>query len=281
MKIQKEEVKFEAGRSFKLFTPSFRGYFMWHYHAEIELVYVEAINGIRHVGKHISDFMDSDLVLIGSNVPHLNFDYAIKTEYEQTVVQFRDDFPDVLIKSIPEFEKITHMLERSYLGLAFHGNTKAEVAKRLKSIDNADSFKSLLGIIEILQMLANSEEVEILNKENTRVKWFLNDKVRMGTIYNYVSTYYHKKPDVNEIAELVHLNPSSFCRYFRRQTDMTFTDFVNHYRINLAKTLLLQEETIAEVCYRVGYESISYFNKTFKKLIGETPSSFKKKYLSK
>ena len=130
-------------------------------------------------------------------------------------------------------------------------------------------------------MLANSEEVEVLNKENTRVTWFLNDKVRMGTIYDYVSTNYHKKPDVNEIAELVHLNPSSFCRYFRRQTDMTFTDFVNHYRINLAKTLLLQEETIAEVCYRVGYESISYFNKTFKKLIGETPSSFKKKYLSK
>ena len=65
MKIQKEVVLPDPGQSFKLFKPSLKNFFFWHYHPEYELVYVEATTGIRHVGQHISSFMDSDLVLIG------------------------------------------------------------------------------------------------------------------------------------------------------------------------------------------------------------------------
>lgn len=60
---------------------------------------------------------------------------------------------------------------------------------------------------------------------------------------------------------------------------MTFTDFVNQYRLTVAKTLLLQNKTISEACYEVGFESLSYFNKLFKKISGENPSEFKKRYL--
>jgi len=59
---------------------------------------------------------------------------------------------------------------------------------------------------------------------------------------------------------------------------MTFTDFVNQYRITQAKTLLLQDKTISETCYEVGFESLSYFNKLFKRITGENPSVFKKRY---
>ena len=60
--------------------PSLRNHFYWHYHPEIELVYVEAATGIRHVGQHISSYMESDLIFIGPNIPHLNFDYGLRTE---------------------------------------------------------------------------------------------------------------------------------------------------------------------------------------------------------
>ena len=69
-----------------------KDYFFWHYHPEIELVYVEASKGICHVGKNISDFKESALLLIGSNVPHFNFDYNIQTECKQMVLQLREDF---------------------------------------------------------------------------------------------------------------------------------------------------------------------------------------------
>ncbi|HLZ88249.1 MAG TPA: hypothetical protein VKQ52_13435, partial [Puia sp.] len=81
MKIQREVVLPGKGQSFRLFSPSLRDHFYWHYHPEYELVYVEATAGIRHVGLHVSSYVESDLVLIGPNIPHLNFDYGLRTEY--------------------------------------------------------------------------------------------------------------------------------------------------------------------------------------------------------
>ncbi|WP_267405170.1 MULTISPECIES: AraC family transcriptional regulator [unclassified Chryseobacterium] len=281
MKIQKEIIEFEESKSFKLFSPSLKNCFFWHYHPEIELVYVEACNGIRHVGKNISDFEGSDLLLIGSNIPHLNFDYKIQTECKQLVLQMREDFLQNIIIPVPEFDAIKKLLDRSYLGLSFSGETKRIVVEKLHLMKDKNSFESLIGLIDILHILAHSTEVKELNNEDTRIKWFLNDKIRMGTIYDYIHENYDKNPNVNIIAENVNLSTPAFCRYFKKQTNMTFTDFVNNYRINQAKLLLLQNEGITEVCFQVGFESLSYFNKLFKKLMNETPSEFKKKHLSK
>jgi AraC-like DNA-binding protein len=281
MKIQKEIIDFEVGKSFKIFEPSMKHCFFWHYHPEIELVYVEALNGIRHVGKDISGFMESDLLLVGSNVPHLNFDYGIKTEYKQIVLQLKENFLDEMILPVPEFDDIKKLLDRSYLGLSFSGETKKTVAKKLHLIKEKNPFESLIALMEVLQILSQSDEVKELNKEDTRVKWFLNDKIRMGTIYDYINENYDKNPNVNIIAEMVSLSTPAFCRYFKKQTNMTFTDFVNNYRINQAKMLLLQNLCVSEVSFQVGFESLSYFNKLFKNYIGETPTAFKKKHLNK
>ncbi|EJL74438.1 AraC family transcriptional regulator [Chryseobacterium populi] len=281
MKIQKEIIEFEKGKSFKLFAPSLKNCFFWHYHPEIELVYVEAVNGIRHVGKDISGFTESDLLLIGSNVPHLNFDYRIQTECKQLVLQMRENFLQNLILPVPEFENIRLLLERSYLGLSFSGETKKEVVEKLHIMKDMNPFDSLMILIDILQTLAGSAEVKELNNDDTRIKWFLNDKIRMGTIYDYIHENYDKKPDVNKISAIVSLSTPAFCRYFKKQTNMTFTDFVNNYRINQAKLFLLKESSITEVCFQVGFESLSYFNKLFKQHVGETPSEFRKKHLNK
>ncbi|RLJ31621.1 AraC family transcriptional regulator [Chryseobacterium sp. 7] len=278
MKIQKEIIEFEKGKSFKLFSPSLKNCFFWHYHPEIELVYVEVVNGIRHVGKNISGFTDSDLLLIGSNVPHLNFDYGIQTECKQLVLQMRESFLQDIILPVPEFENIKTLLERSYLGLSFSGETKNTVVEKMQILKDKNSFESLVGLIEILQILSDSTEVKELNKEDTRIKWFLNDKIRMGTIYDYIHENYDRKPNVNEVAKVVSLSTPAFCRYFKKQTNMTFTDFVNNYRINQAKIFLLKDQSVTEVCFQVGFESLSYFNKLFKQHTGETPSEFKKKH---
>ncbi|CAA7392986.1 Bifunctional transcriptional activator/DNA repair enzyme AdaA [Chryseobacterium fistulae] len=276
-KIQEEKIIFEDGLSFRSSFPSLRNYFFWHYHPEIELVYIEAPNGIRHVGKHISDFTGSDLLLIGSNVPHLNFDYGIKTNYYQAVIQMKTSLVDNILMNVPEFEKIRGLLERSYLGFSFKGKTKKVVAKKLKNFKSEQKLNALLDLIKILQILAESNEYEILNTEDTRVKLFFHDKIRMGIIYDYVHENYHNKPNVHEIAQAVHLSTGAFCRYFKKQTNLTFTDFVNKYRISMAKTFLLQNISVSEVCYQVGFDSLSYFSTLFKKLVGETPTNFKNK----
>ncbi len=83
------------------------------------MVYVEAINGIRHVGQHISSYMESDLVLIGPNVPHLNFDYGIETEYRQIVVQLKENFLGDAFRETPEFDDILAAFSKGLPGLIF------------------------------------------------------------------------------------------------------------------------------------------------------------------
>ena len=278
MKIKKEIVLPDPGQSFKLFTPRLKNYFFWHYHPEYELVYVEATNGIRHVGQNISSFMESDLVLIGPNIPHLNFDYGLKTEYRQIVVQLKEHFLGDAFNETPELATIQQLFEKAYLGLSFSGNTKQAVSAKLKLMRKLSHFEQLLCLLEIFQILATSEEVVELNEQDTSVKLFLNDKIRMGAIYKYIHANYNETPDVNKVAASVHLSTAAFCRYFKKQTKMTFTEFVNQYRITQAKTLLLQDISVSEACYEVGFESLSYFNKLFKKIAGENPSVFKKRY---
>lgn len=278
MKIKKEIVQIPLGQSFRLFSPRLKNYFFWHYHPEYELVYVEATTGIRHVGQNISSFMGSDLVLIGSNIPHLNFDYGIETAYKQIVVQLKEGFLGDAIDETPELATIQKLLDKAYLGLSFSGATKEIVAKKLKSMQSLGHFEQLLSLLEVFYVLASSDEVIELNEQDTSLKLFLNDKIRMGAIYKYIHSNYNQTTDVNAVAASVHLSTPAFCRYFKKQTKMTFTEFVNQYKITQAKTMLLQDKNISEVCYESGFESLSYFNKLFKKLTGENPSVFKKRY---
>ncbi len=279
MKIQLEKVKFEPGKSFRVFMPSLRNYFFWHYHPEYELVYVEAATGIRHVGQHVSGYVKSDLVLIGPNIPHLNFDYGLKTEYKQIVVQFRENFLGFAMATAQEFDAIKNLFSKSVYGLSFTGVTKKNAVEKLKALQSKDHFQQLLCLLEILQELAHSDEVMVLNDMDTGIRIFYNDKIRMASIYEYINAHYNKNPDVNKLAKHVHLSTPAFCRYFKKQTKMTFTDFVNQYRVNQAKTLMLQGENISGAGYAVGFDSISHFSKVFKKINGESPLQFKKKYL--
>ncbi|RAJ32952.1 helix-turn-helix domain-containing protein [Pedobacter cryoconitis] len=277
-KIQLEKINFELGKSFKYFSPRLRNTFFWHFHAEYELVYVEADAGIRHVGSHISGYTQSDLVFIGKNLPHLNFDYRLRNDYHQIVVQLRTDFLGSAIGISPEFSAIDLLFKKAALGIAFHGETKTIAVQKLKELSALNPFQQLIGLVEIFQLLAHAKEIEILNDEQMSLSFFLKDKIRMGAIYEYIDTNYNQKPDVNVVASKVNLTTAAFCRYFKKQTNMTFTDFVNQYRVDLAKNLLMQDKNVTETCYAVGFESLSYFNKLFNKIVGQNPSAFKKNW---
>ena len=277
--IKLEKVHFEPGKSFRLFSPRLRNTFLWHYHPEMELVYVEADAGIRHVGTHISTYTQSDLVLIGGSLPHLNFDYRLRSDYHQIVIQLRCDFLGTAIGLVPEFSQVDALFRSAAYGIAFEGSTKTRVAKMMHELDGLSALDQLLQLIHIFQILAGSRERIILNKDLNSRDFILKDKIRMGAIYQYIDAEYHREPDVNVVAGKVNLTTPAFCRYFKRQTNMTFTEFVNQYRIERAKNLLMQGSNVSETCYAVGLDSLSYFNKLFREIAGENPSVFRRRYM--
>jgi AraC-like DNA-binding protein len=278
-KLQLEEVKPDTGSSFKILNPHLSTTFLWHLHPEYEIVYVEALGGTRHVGDHISKYEGSDLVFIGPNIPHLNFDYGVHSDCEQVVIQMKENFLGEHFLNNPEIAAIKQLFKKACYGLSFYGDTKLRVAEALKKLQDLNRFDQLISLLGILQLLATSDEVKVLNSAPAANKAFEKQQKRMDFIYKYVEANYSSKPDVNELAQKVHLTTAAFCRYFKNQTKQTFTDFINQYRIGEAKNLLLQDKTITEACYATGFEQLSYFNKTFKKLTGQNPSAFKKQNL--
>lgn len=277
MKLKLENIQPDAGSSFKiLLTPRLNEIFYWHFHPEIEIVYVEAAKGIRHIGDHISTYEGSDLALIGSYIPHLNFDYGVKATVETVVVQLKEKFLMDGFDSLPEMQAIIGLFEKAKTGLAFHGETKKIAGEKLKQLSRLDRFSQLMELLNIFQMLANSDEYSKLNARPISNQSVLKQQERIHKIYQYVETHFQEPIDMKEVSQVVNLTIPAFCRYFRKSTKLTYTGFVNQYRIHHARKLLLQGKNVTEACFDSGFENLSYFNKAFRKITGENPSAFKK-----
>jgi AraC-like DNA-binding protein len=278
LKVKHEAIEPDVDSSFKiLLTPNLNELFYWHFHAEYEIVYVEADKGIRHIGDHISQYEQSDLAFIGPNIPHLNFDYGVKTIAETIVVQMKENFLGDQFFSLPEIASIRDLFLRANRGLAFYGKTKKLVGEQLKQLVRLPHFEQLIALLQIFHLLSKSEEYLELGSQAIRSAQVLKDQQRLHRIYHFIDSHFQHPIETSEVAQIAGLTKAAFCRYFKKSTHLTFTEFVNQYRINQSKKILLQNKTVTEACYDSGFENLSYFNKTFKKFTGENPSAFRKK----
>lgn len=281
MKVQLENIHSQNKRSFTLmFDPKLSDVFFWHFHPEYELVYIEAESGSRHVGDHISTFKNHDLVLIGSNIPHLNFDYGIKTSYRKVVVHFQKRFIEDHINELTELIDIKNLFEKSQHGLSFQGNLIKELGQKLFLLQNLNPLNQYLSLIEILNDLTKYPQIEWLHDQPVLHKYSHKEQDRLRSIYAFVDQYYERKISLSEIAEISNMSIEAFCRYFKKTTHQTFTQFLNSYRISQSKRHLIAGKSIGNACYASGFESLSYYHRVFKKITKESPSNFKKRHVN-
>lgn len=277
MKIVFEDIKRLAGSSFRiLVNPRLNDFFYWHFHPEFEITFIEAPSGTRRVGNHIGDFQGSDLVFIGSNIPHLNFDYGIKTDYEKVVLQIKEDFFKNDFNTTPELAAIHQLFENSKKVICFHGKTKDSVGKRLKEISRLSNFDQFMEVLSLLQILASSNEITFLHDKPFENLYNNKEQSRLKVVYKFIETNYQRTISIDEMGKITHLSNAAFCRYFKKMTRLTFTEFLNQYRIEQAKILLKGDKNITETSIECGFESLSYFNRIFKKVVGINPMQYKK-----
>lgn len=251
----------------------------WHYHPEIELVFIENGSGKRHIGNHLSYFNDGDLVLIGPNLPHSGFANRLTGDKSEIVVQFKEDFLGDSFFSKIELREIKGLLERARSGISFYGRTKDEVGILLKDFNWVKiKFDQLVQLLKILQILALSSEYTLLNA-NDGLSLVLNpqDNDRMDLIYDFVRGHFEEKIYLEEIAETVAMSVPAFSRYFKKMANKTFSVFLMEFRIVHASKLLAEDQmSIAEVCFSSGFNNFSHFTKSFKRITGKSPSAYKK-----
>ena len=280
LKIQYETIRTSEDSSFHLMVnPRLNDFYYWHFHPEYELVFIDGANGTRHVGHHISRYQDNDLVFIGSNIPHLNFDYGVKTDYEKMVLHIRTDFMGNALAKSPELGGVQQLFSESAHGISFSRACKKAIGQRVKQLATLSGFPLLIEVLGILACFARDDQRILLHERPFRNFYKQKEQDRLEQIFQFIETHYQRKITVEEAAGVCRLSYAAFCRYFKKMTKLTFTGFLNHYRINQAKKLLLQDKNVTETCFACGFESLSYFNRTFRKITGLNPLAFKQKFL--
>lgn len=253
----------------------------WHYHPEIELVYVNGGSGKRQVGSHISYYTSGSLILIGSNLPHCGFTDEKTGNSKETVIHIKPDFLGPDFFGISEMKNINHLFNRAKAGLVFIGETKKRIGTKIELMENQMPFERLLTLLSVLSELEEAAEFKVLNAEGFSMDLQMQDNDKINTIFNFVKNNFQEQITLEEVANLVSMTVPSLCRYFKKITKKTFTKFVNEYRLVHASKLLAEKPiSITEVCFESGFNNFSYFNKTFREFTGKSPSQYRKEHRS-
>ena len=261
---------------------------IWHYHPELELHYVVRGEGVRFIGDNISNFSSGEIILLGENLPHTwrcneeYYQHQSGLEVEAIVIQF---LPDCLGKDfihLPESFLIPKLFDKAKKGMIINGTAREKLIQLLENAPKANQIDKLLLLMNILKVLAETEEFTEITSAHAFYQSNETDSLRLNKICSFTLTHYKKEITLEEIAAISNLSITSFCRYFRLMTNKTYYDFLIEIRISHACRLLVEDKFPTDViCFECGFNNVSNFYRHFKKVTGTTPMDYKRKYLSK
>lgn len=254
----------------------------WHYHQEVEIVLCDGGVGKKFVGNHVSDYVEGDLAILGSNLPHwYRADDACYQHQKPAsiVIHFLDDCFGEFFFELSEMTEIKRFLETAKLGIEFYGETRVKIREKIQNLLKADKVVRMLGLIEILHQMSCSKEYRFLS-ENAIVGISKKDSERMNEVFDYVLKNFKNDINLSEIASKTRFSEAAFCRYFKLRTQKTFVEFVNEIRIEYACKLLAEHDlNILEICYESGFKNLSNFNRQFRKFTNNNPKTYRQQLI--
>jgi AraC-like DNA-binding protein len=254
--------------------------FPWHYHPEFELTYISNSQGLRYVGNNIENFYENDLVLLGSNLPHCWINGNDQEETSKAVVVYLDKDLVQWLSQQP-FNGISALFVKSNQGIKFKNSVALKIKPKLYQLLNAEPFEKYITLLQILQELSVTTEFNLLSQLGFSYELNYVNNERINAVYEFVRNNYHKKISLADVAAHVNMSEEYFSRFFSKSLMKSFFTFLNEYRINRACKLLIEtEKQVSEICYQVGYESIPFFYRQFKKIKNSPPQSYRTQYLN-
>lgn len=275
-KSQKEFVRYQedSGKTF---------YDKLHQHPLFQLTYIMEGKGQFLSGDYVGRFSAGDLFFLGENVPHV---FRSDPEYFEENIDLRSegrtiffDF-DALGRAIGDLEELLPLQRfREYGGLCFQvkGGTQEKIIELLEAFGKSAGLKRFQLAIQLLSLLDGAKDDLLqLNQDGLFQGLSEKDGSRMNRVMQYLLDHRYQKISLDDAASVANLSKEAFCRYFKLRTRKTFTQYLLQLRINEAQKLLQETDLgISEIAFQVGFENLSYFNRSFKKITGLTPRDFK------
>ncbi|WP_323122047.1 AraC family transcriptional regulator [Burkholderia alba] len=251
----------------------------WHFHPEYEIHLITATTGKIFVGDYIGSFAPGNLVMTGPNLPH-NWvsDVPPDTTVDERclVLQFGAEFIAKCIDVFPDMRGIESMLADARSGLLFPVEAGAAAQPLLAGLLHARGLRRVVLFMQLLELLADCGA----RRQLASVSWHADPSgyasTRINHVLAYIGEHFAQPLHEADLAQLAGQSVSAFSRYFRRHTGLPFVQYVNRLRINMACELLTTDTlSITDICYRVGFNNLSNFNRQFLQLKDMPPSKFR------
>lgn len=245
-----------------------------HYHPEYELNLVLHSEGKRIIGDSIKNYKSADLVLIGPNTPHA---WSGSTNNARVItIQFQTNILSEQTLNRKASLPIKDLLEKSKMGILFSGETTQNITERIVKLSDVTGFDSFLDFLSILYDLSISRNQMTLSSPSYVEQFDTSKSRRINLVNQFLIENLHTPIRINDVAEMVNMSPSAFSHFFKKRTQRAFSDYLLDIRIgHAAKVLIETEKNISEICFESGFNNISNFNRSFKKLKGCTPREFR------
>lgn len=255
-----------------------------HRHAEYELIITPQGHGRQFVGETELEFDAGDVLLIGSNVPHLHLcESRLHPELNLTpsigdVIQFHPSILPGDMDALPDYAAIYSLLQKSQYGIRFYEAGLLEELQRLFAfLDNQTGTMRLITLLQILDRLCRCTNIKLFSPiaySASMQTTEADDPV--NKVYAYLYTHFKEEVKLGDIAAYVMQNPAALCRTFKRATDKSIFQILADIRIEHARRLLAYSSlTVAQVAYQSGYNNVTHFISQFKTIVRRTPLQYR------
>ncbi len=256
----------------------------WHFHPEYQITLVIKSCGYRLVGDNITPLHAGDLVLVGSNLPHVwQQERESRTDpahaVHAVIVRFLETFAGRDFLDIPEMKEVRRLLQRSGRGLRATGTTRQAVAEKMRRLPEATGLDRISGLLSILNALARSNELKPVASAGFVPVLNGSDQDRMQRVCDYIHAHLEEPIERASVAREAHLSQGAFSRFFKLRTGKTLPGYINELRVGRACRLLAENETrITDIALECGFANLANFNRRFLEITGLTPRNYRGRF---
>ncbi|WP_277962733.1 AraC family transcriptional regulator [Pseudomonas sp. RIT-To-2] len=254
----------------------------WNHHPEYEIHLIRQGSGKLLAGDYIGPFTAGHVALIGPGLPHDWMGDVAPGELiasRDVVLQFDGAALLNLRGSLPELSELKTLFELAQRGIEFTGSTAKDAALLLESIGQAQGLQRLIRFLDLLGTLARApkRDIRVLASAYYSPSLDARSSERINQAFDYLINELTSELRLSVIAERVGMSEAGFSRFFKRITGHGFIDLMRKLRIQRACRLLVQTQlSVAEICFEVGYENVSNFNRHFRHEMDQTPSDYRR-----
>ena len=254
----------------------------FHRHKEIQIVHVIEGKGTLVVGNNMHPFHSGNIFILNANLPHVFksddafFDPANKLSTKALHIFFDPEGFIAPVLELPEMQPIKRFLISAQFGLKLGPQEENLIAGQITNVKKSNGGARIAAFISLLDKMADCKSWSNLSEEIADNNYSETEGLRMNDVYRYILKNYTEDISLEKIASVACLTPQSFCRYFKKHTLKTYTYFVNELRIGEACKRLAtgNYQSISHLAYELGFNSVVTFNRVFKSIRKQSPSSY-------